>query len=106
MAATSGGYSPAPRPTNGMAVASLVLGLLSWACLGCLAGIPGIICGHMALAQIRSSGYAEEGRGLAIAGLILGYINLAGLIFGFLIWLLLVMVGAGTAVVQSLSYPM
>ncbi|WP_166787910.1 DUF4190 domain-containing protein [Cryobacterium adonitolivorans] len=39
-----------------------------------------VICGHIALSQIKKTG--EKGRGLAIAGLVLGYLGLiSGLIF-------------------------
>jgi hypothetical protein len=51
--------------TNGFAVASLVLGL----CTGTLLAV---IFGHIALSQIRRTG--APGRGMAIAGLVLGYI--------------------------------
>jgi type II secretory pathway pseudopilin PulG len=57
-------------PASGLATASLVLGILSLG-LTCLAGIPAIICGHMALARQRRAGYT--GSGVAIAGLITGY---------------------------------
>lgn len=71
-----GPYSSPPpqqRPqTNGMAVASLVLGIL-WLCS--LGSIAAIILGHAALHQINRSGAA--GRGIAIAGLVLGYVGLA-----------------------------
>ena len=40
--------------------------------LAFVASIGGIICGHLALAQIKGSG--EDGRGLALAGLIIGYV--------------------------------
>lgn len=39
-----------------------------------------VICGHIALSQIKKTG--EKGRGLAIAGLVIGYLGLiSGLIF-------------------------
>lgn len=57
------GYPPPPR-TNSMAVASLVCAFL-FAPLG-------IVFGHISLSQIRRSG--EQGRGLAIAGLVIGYV--------------------------------
>lgn len=59
----------APRPTNGLAIATLVLGICGFAL------IP-VIMGHIALKQIRERG--DGGAGLAIAGLILGYLALAG----------------------------
>ena len=57
------GY-PQPRPTNGMAIASLVCAFL-FAPLG-------IIFGHVSMSQIKRTG--EQGRGLAIAGLIISYV--------------------------------
>ncbi|MBX0301037.1 DUF4190 domain-containing protein [Cryobacterium sp. 1639] len=44
-----------------------------------------IICGHIALNQIKKTG--EKGRGLAIAGLVLGYLGLITgiIVFAFLI---------------------
>ena len=45
-----------------------------------------VICGHIALSQIKKTG--EKGRGLAIAGLVLGY---AGIIIGFIVLVVLIM---------------
>jgi hypothetical protein len=59
-----------PRGTNGLAVASLVLGLL-WLCW--LGSVAAVILGHIALSQIKRTGQA--GRGIAIAGLVLGYLG-------------------------------
>jgi Domain of unknown function (DUF4190)/Domain of unknown function (DUF1707) len=61
------------RTTNGLAIASLVLGLLWMAWFGSIAAV---ICGHLALAQIRRSRGGQSGKGLAIAGLALGYFGL------------------------------
>jgi peptidyl-prolyl cis-trans isomerase B (cyclophilin B) len=54
---------PAPR-TNALAIASLVCAFL-FAPLG-------IVFGHLSLSQIRRSG--EDGRGLALAGMVIGYV--------------------------------
>ena len=70
---------PAPT-TSGLAIASLVLGLLF--CLGPLTGIPAVICGHLARSRIRSAAGQIGGAGMALAGLILGYVGIA-------LWLLL-----------------
>jgi len=56
--------------TNGLAIASLACGLAQFA-FGPLATIPAIVCGHMARSQIKRTG--EQGAGLALAGLILGW---------------------------------
>ncbi len=66
-----------PVQTSAGAIWSLVLGILSFTCFGPLSGIPAIICGHVALSAIARSMGALAGRGMAIAGLVMGYINLA-----------------------------
>lgn len=58
------GYPQPPRPTNGMAIASLVCAFL-FAPLG-------IVFGHVSMSQIKRTG--EQGRGMAIAGLVIGYV--------------------------------
>ncbi len=67
---------PQPPRTSGLAIGSLVLGLVSLLCLPFLPAIPAIICGHVAVSRIRRSGGALEGSGLAIAGLVTGYLGL------------------------------
>jgi uncharacterized membrane protein len=56
--------------TNGMATAALVLGLLEFVTVG-ITAIPAIICGHVARSQIKRTG--EQGDGMAVTGLVLGY---------------------------------
>lgn len=57
--------------TNGLAMASLACGIAQFV-LGPLATIPAIVLGHIALYQIKRTG--EQGAGLALAGLILGWV--------------------------------
>ena len=66
-------------PTPSTAIASLVLGIVSLVTcyVGIVFAIPGIICGHMALKAIKESGNRLQGRGLAIAGLIMSYLWMA-----------------------------
>jgi prepilin-type processing-associated H-X9-DG protein len=61
--------------TSRLAIFSLVLSLLSYVCLWVVGGLIGAILGVMALAQISSSEGRLSGRGLAIAGIVLGVIN-------------------------------
>jgi peptidyl-prolyl cis-trans isomerase B (cyclophilin B) len=61
---------PQPQPTNTLAIVSLVCAFL-FAPLG-------IIFGHMSMSQIKKTG--EEGRGLAVAGLVIGYMITIGTI--------------------------
>jgi predicted lipid-binding transport protein (Tim44 family) len=71
------GTIPAPQRC-GLALASLILGICSFAlCLGPLAGIPAVICGHMAFSRIKQVGGALTGSGVATAGLITGYLSIA-----------------------------
>jgi peptidyl-prolyl cis-trans isomerase B (cyclophilin B) len=58
------GYPPPPKPTNALAIASLICAFL-------LAPL-GVVFGHISLSQIKRTG--EDGRGLAIAGLVIGYL--------------------------------
>lgn len=67
--------------TSGLAIWSLVLGILSLMCFTIFAGIPGVICGHKALSRIKKSGGALTGQGLAIGGLVTGYLGIAFAIF-------------------------
>lgn len=69
------GSYPVTKPTNQMAVASLVCGIgqiFFWF----LAGVPAIVFGHVARRQIRQTG--EAGSGMATAGLVLGYVGVLG----------------------------
>lgn len=63
-----GAQPPAAPLTNGLAIAALVLGILGFALLP-------VILGHVALRQTRARG--EAGTGVAIVGLVLGYLALA-----------------------------
>lgn len=64
-----------PAKTSGLAIASLVCGVLAFGCM--LTTLPAIICGHLALSDIKKSAGARTGQGLAIAGLVLGYVTFA-----------------------------
>jgi len=66
--------APLP-PTNGLALGSMICGIAEIFTLG-LAAIPAVILGHLARSQIRQTG--ERGDGMAVAGLVLGYLAIAG----------------------------
>ena len=66
------GYgAPTQSGTNGLAIASMVLGIL-W--IYWIGSILAVIFGHISLGQIKRTG--QTGRGMAIAGLVLGYLGL------------------------------
>jgi len=70
-------WPPRPPGTNHLAIGSLVCGV-SQVFVGPLAGVPAIILGHMARREIRRTG--EQGRGLATAGLALGWVGVTLLV--------------------------
>ncbi|MGN2250053.1 DUF4190 domain-containing protein [Frateuria edaphi] len=75
---------PVQRTTSAMAVVSLVSGIASWCVLPLVGAIVAVVCGHLARGEIRRSQGQIEGDGLAVVGLVLGYVQLA---FGFIVLL-------------------
>jgi hypothetical protein len=61
-----------PPETSGKAVASLLCGFLFFALP---AAIAAIILGHLSLSDIRKSGGKVGGHGIAVGGLVLGYLG-------------------------------
>ncbi|MFF5204509.1 DUF4190 domain-containing protein [Streptosporangium sp. NPDC000396] len=95
-----GGHDPygygaqPPRGNNGMAIASLILGIVGLFTCG-ITSIVGIILGHISLGQIKRTG--EEGRGMGLAGLILSYLGIAGYLIVLVFWLIAIGAIAGSA---------
>ncbi|MCR6684806.1 DUF4190 domain-containing protein [Pseudoxanthomonas sp.] len=76
------------RQTSSLAVTSLVAGILGWTLLPVLGTIVAIITGHMARKEIRTSGGRLDGDGLAIGGLILGWVSAVLWVVGVLVFFL------------------
>lgn len=72
-------YPPVPRPTNGLAIAAMVLGIL-W--LYWVGSVLALVFGYVARSQIRQTGHG--GDGMAIAGIVLGWVGV-GMLVLFLI---------------------
>ena len=70
-----------PRTTNGLAIASMVLGIL-W--LYWIGSILALVFGYVARDQIKRSGQA--GDGMAIAGIVLGWVGIGFLVLGLAFW--------------------
>jgi hypothetical protein len=83
------------RPTNSLAIVSLVAGLASYVVVPVIGAVVAIITGHMARGQIRRTG--ESGGGLALAGLILGYVHLLLVVIAVVI-IAIVAIAAGAAI--------
>ena len=74
--------------TNTLAVVSLVFGIMSWLVCPLIGGTVAAACGQMARGQIKQTG--ESGDGLATAGMVLGWLNLAACAVVLLFWILAV----------------
>lgn len=70
-------YQPIQRRTNTKAITALVLGILAIAVpyLGFIIGIVAIVISRMASNEIKRTG--EDGKGMAIAGLVCGIVGTA-----------------------------
>jgi hypothetical protein len=81
-------YQPVPARTNGMAIASLVLGIV-W--IWGIGSILALIFGYIAKRDIDASRGTQGGRGMAIAGIVLGWVGIG----------ILILVIIGTAVTSN-----
>lgn len=77
--------------TSGLAIWSLVLGILGFLSAG-LTAIPAVICGHLALGKIKRSAGTQSGGGIATAGLVTGYL-------GLVIFVIAVLAGLATPMI-------
>ncbi|MBT2206974.1 MULTISPECIES: DUF4190 domain-containing protein [Actinomadura] len=93
-----GGGPPVVPRNNGMAVASMVLGIIGvLTCGGVVFSAAAVIFGHVAHGQIKRTG--EAGGGMATTGLVLGYIFA---VLGLLYWI--VIVGFYGAAIWSINH--
>lgn len=83
---TDAQVSSVTKRTSGVAIVSLVMSCLS-IFLGPVGFIAGIICGHIARSQCRKDTNLG-GDGVAVAGLIIGYVFLVVAILALLLFLL------------------
>lgn len=85
------GYPPpAPKPQTN-AILALVLSCVGFVTCG-LASIAGVVFGHIALGRIKRG--EEDGRGLALAGVIIGYVVIAGWLLYFTIIVIAIIAAA------------
>jgi hypothetical protein len=88
------GSAPAaapPRTTNGLAIAAMVLGIV-W--IYWIGSILALIFGYIAKGQINRSDGRQGGKGMAIAGIVLGWVGI-----GFLV-LMIVVIAVGASNIQ------
>jgi hypothetical protein len=86
-----GGYAAGP-PASGLAIAALVCGILG-VFTGGITSIPAVICGHLAWGETKSG--RASGHGMAIAGLVLGYLLIIGWVI-FWVSIIVAVAASGT----------
>jgi Domain of unknown function (DUF4190)/GYF domain 2 len=88
-----------PRKTEPLAIMALVfggIGVFGFCCgLFLMSAVAGVVCGHLALSKIKANPELE-GHGLALSGMIIGYVAIAG-------WLTWVLFFGGLAALSALS---
>lgn len=89
---------PMAPATSGYAIASLICSLLGFIGVFGFGPILGIIFGHLAIREIDRSQGMLQGRGMAQAGLILGYIALGLVALLLVFFVILFVIGAGAAI--------
>ncbi len=91
------GQSASVPPTSGFAIASLICSIVSWFLVPFIGGVLAVIFGHIARQEIRRSQGWKRGNGLALAGLVIGYIHIAvALVVGIVfLWLVLALASEG-----------
>jgi Domain of unknown function (DUF4190) len=80
--AADGATLPSAGGWNGLAIAAFVLGLL-W--IWWIGSALALVFGYRARSQIKASGGAQQGSGLAVAGIVLGWTGVAILLMGGLV---------------------
>lgn len=91
--------------TSSSAIVSLVCGIASWFVLPFIGAIVAVVFGHIARNEIRRSNGALIGNGLAIAGLILGYVQIAFWIFAGIILLIVLVALFSAPIAVTISRP-
>lgn len=102
-ASSYGAYTPIyGQPTvapqmSGFAIASLICGIASWVLFFFIGGILAVVLGHLARREIRRSQGWKRGNGLALSGLIIGYLNILAsiIVFALFLWLVLAFASDG-----------
>jgi hypothetical protein len=87
------GYQAGPK-TNGLAIASLVLGIAGLVFYAC--GVPSVLAlvfGYMSRGQIDRDPQNQGGRGMALAGIIMGWIGVAIFV---IFWVVIIVIAATT----------
>jgi hypothetical protein len=73
-------------PTSTMATVSLIAGILGFTAIPVLGGIVAIITGYAARKETRATPPTASGDGMATAGIVMGWIQIALTVVGVCCW--------------------
>jgi hypothetical protein len=96
---------PAPPKTNALAIVSLITSIVGIVLIPFLGSLAGVITGHISLKQLKTNG--ENGRGMALAGTIIGWVGLAFAVIGgilLVIWFVWLFSMAGSYGYDDYTY--
>jgi hypothetical protein len=93
--------APGPLPGSGKATTSLVTGIIGILCCGLL-GIVAVVTGKQATAEAAAAGFPQPGN--AKAGIILGWIAIALMVLGLVVWIVVIAVGGMGAMMAPTDY--
>jgi hypothetical protein len=82
-------------PSSTLAIVSLVSGILGFTFIPVVGGIVALITGYMARNETRSIPPTASGDGMATAGIIMGWIQIALLILGICVFVAFILLGLG-----------
>ncbi len=77
---------------SNLAIASLITGILGWILVPVLGSLAAIVTGHLANKEINESNGMLSGKGMATAGLILGYIQIGFIVLALIAIIVLIIV--------------
>jgi hypothetical protein len=96
-----GTSAPGPLPGSGKATTSLVTGIIGILCCGLL-GIVALVTGKQATAEAAAAGFPQPGN--AKAGIILGWIAIALMVLGLIVWIVVIAVGGMGTMMAPTDY--
>jgi hypothetical protein len=87
--------APVAAPTNTLAVVSMIFGIAGWVVLPVIGALVAVITGHISLGQLKRG--SEGGKGMAVTGVVLGWVQLGLTVLFVGFWVLLGLTVLGTA---------
>lgn len=91
------------QQSNTMAIVSLISGILGFVACGPIGAVVALITGYMAKGQFRENPGLYTGEGMATAGIILGWVNIALTCIGVICYVVIMVMGIGAGALEEMS---